>query len=165
MSNSRGGADGALILTPQDAKRLRQAYPDLHEWPESWQVELADIAIGQQIVQLLMPFLLYLLDQGLAKTTVRRHRDNIWSLGAEVIRRRYDDGELARQDVPAAVQELIGEDGGPLIWPRMTEAEQDSLDTSCRKLHRFMQELKAAPKSGGGKAALLKFQWVTGHEG
>ena len=148
MSNSRGSADGAFILTPQDAKRLRQACPDLHEWPESWQVELADIAIGQQIVQLLTPFLLHLLDQGLAKTTVRRHRDNMWSLGAEVIRRRYDDDELARRDVPAAVQELISDDGGPLIWPRMTEAEQDSLDASCRKLHRFMQELKAAPKAG-----------------
>ena len=41
----------------------------------------ADIAIGQQIVAVLTPFLLHLLDQALAKTTLRRHRDNLWSLG------------------------------------------------------------------------------------
>jgi len=72
----------------------------------------ADIAIGQQIVAMLTPFLLHLLDQGLAKTTVRRHRDNLWSLGGELIRRRYDDDALARRNVKDAVQQLIAGDGG-----------------------------------------------------
>jgi hypothetical protein len=84
MVDSRVNVDGASILTPQDAQRLRQACPDLHEWPESWRFEPADIAVGQQIVQLLTPFLLHLLDQGLAKTTVRKHRDNLWLLGGVV---------------------------------------------------------------------------------
>ena len=65
-----------MHLRPKDAQRLRQACPDLQDWPQSWHVQLADIAVGQQIVQLLTPFLLHLLDQGLAKATVRRHRDN-----------------------------------------------------------------------------------------
>ena len=132
-----------MILTPHDAQRLRQACPDLHEWPKSWHVEPQDIAVGQQIVTALTPFLLHLLDQGLAKTTVRRHRDNIWLLGGELIRRRYDDDALARQDVRAALQQLIHGDGGPLIWPRITESEQDSLDGTCRKLNRFMQDSTA----------------------
>jgi hypothetical protein len=146
MANSRGSAEGASILKPHDAQRLRQACPDLDDWPRSWHVEPADIVVGQQIVQVLTPFLLHLLDQGLAKTTVRRHRDNLWLLGGEIIRCRYDDDEVARQDVRAAIRQLIERDGGPLMWPRITESEQDSLDGTCRKLNRFMREL-AAPDS------------------
>ena len=103
--------------------------------------------VGQKIVQLLTPFLLHLLDQGLAKATVSRHRDNLWSLGGELIRRRYDNDELARQDVKDAIGQLIGHDGGPLMWPRITEAEQDSLDATCRKLDRFWRAAAAAHAS------------------
>ena len=103
--------------------------------------------VGQKIVQLLTPFLLHLLDQGLAKATVSWHRDNLWSLGGELIRRRYDNDELARQDVKDAIGQLIGRDGGPLMWPRITEAEQDSLDATCRKLNRFMRAAAATDAS------------------
>ncbi len=100
--------------------------------------------MGEQIVQLLTPFLLHLLDQGLAKATVSRHRDNLWTLGGELIRRRYDDDELAKKQVEHALRELIGGDGGPLMWPRITEGQQDSLDATCRKLRRFMHASSAA---------------------
>ena len=147
MINRRVSTEGAAILTPHDVQRLRQVCPDLDEWPRSWQVEPADIAVGQHIVKVLTPFLLHLLDQALARTTVRRHRDNLWSLGGELIRRRYDDDELARQDVKVALRQLIEGDGGPLMWPRITEAEQDSLDATCRKLNRFMRDSAAADSS------------------
>ena len=147
MADSRSSADDAFRLEPQDAQRLRQACPDLHDWPQSWHVEPADIAVGQQIVQQLTPFLLHLLGQGLAKATVSRHRDNLWTLGGELIRRRYDNDELARQDVKDAIGQLIGRDGGPLMWPRITEAQQDSLDATCRKLERFWRAAAAADAS------------------
>ena len=107
----------------------------------------ADIAIGEQIVAVLTPFLLHLLDQGLARTTVHRHRDNLWTLGGELIRRRYDDDELARQDVKDALRQLIEGEDGPLIWPRITESEQDALDATCRKLNRFLCDCAAADAS------------------
>jgi hypothetical protein len=147
MVNRRVSVEGASILTPHDAQRLRQACPDLDEWPRSWHVEPADIVVGQQIVQVLTPFLLHLLDQGLARTTVRRHRDNLWSLGGELIRRRYDDDELARQDTEGALRQLIEGDGAPLMCPRISESEQDSLDATCRKLNRFMRDSAAADSS------------------
>ena len=103
--------------------------------------------MGQQIVQLLTPFLLHLLDQGLAKTTFRRHRDNLWALGGELIRLRYDDDELARKNVKDALRQLIEGDGGPLMWPRISEPEQDSLDATCRKLNRFLRESVAGKTS------------------
>ena len=147
MADSRSGVHSAAILKPHDAQRLRQACPDLDVWPRSWHVEPADIAIGQQIVAVFTPFLLHLLDQGLAKATVHRHRDKLWALGGELIRRRYDDDELAGQDVTDAIAQLIEGDGGPLIWPRITESEQDALDATCRKLNRFLRDCAAADSS------------------
>ena len=87
------------------------------------------------------------MDQGLAKATVRRHRDNVWLIGAALLRCRYDDNELARQDVTDAIRQLIERDSGPLMWPRIIESEQDSLDATCRKLNRFMSESAAADSS------------------
>jgi len=139
MVNPRGTHTDALNLAPQDTQRLRQACPDLDNWPQSWRYDEVDVPVGQKIVELLTPFLLHLLDEGLARQTVRRHRDNLWALGGELIRRRYDDDELARLDVNDALQRLIDSDGGPLMCPRISESEQDSLDATCRKLHRFMR--------------------------
>jgi hypothetical protein len=144
MANSRAGGEGPAILAPHDALRLRQACPDLHDWPRSWHIVPDDIAVGHQIVAAFTPFLLHLLDQGLVKSTVRRHRDNLWLLGGELIGRRHDDDELARRNVGDAIRYLIQGDGGPLIYPRVTEAEQDSLDATCRKLNRFMRDSAAA---------------------
>ena len=147
MADSRGSVEGAFSLEPQQAQRLLQACPDLDDWPQSWHVEPADILVGQQIVQALTPFLLHLLDQRLAKATLRRHRDNLWTLGGELIRCRYDDDELASKHVKDALRQLIEDDGGPLMWPRITESEQDSLDTTCRKLNRFLRESASADPS------------------
>jgi hypothetical protein len=147
MTDSRGSADGAFILDPQYAQRLRQAVPDLDDWAQSWHVEPADIRVGQQIVQVLMPFLLHLLDQGLTKATFCRHRDNLWTLGGELIRCRYDDDELAKKHVNDALRQLTRDEGGPLMWPRISESEQDSLDATCRKLNRFLRASAAADSS------------------
>ena len=140
MVDPRANGDAASILTPSDAQRLRQACPDLDEWPRKWHYEPTDIEVGQQIVAVFTPFLLHLLDQGLARTTVRRHRDNLWLLGGELIRRRYDDEDLARQRVQSALKTLIEDDGGPLMCPSISESEQDSLDVTCRKLNRFLRD-------------------------
>ena len=140
MANSGGSAEDANSIDLRHAQRLRQAVPDLDDWPRSWHVEPADIPVGQQIVEVLTPFLLHLLDQGLAKSTMRRHRDNLWTLGGELIRCRYDDDELANTQVKDALQQLIEGDGGPLMWPRISESEQDSLDATCRKFNRFLRE-------------------------
>ena len=144
MTNSRGSAQAAFSLDPRQAQRLRQAIPDLDDWPRSWHVAPADIVVGQQIVQALTPFLLHLLDQRLAKATLRRHRDNLWALGGELIRCRYDDDELAKKHVKDALRQLTRDDSGPLMWPRITESEQASLDATCRKFNRFLRESAAA---------------------
>ena len=137
MVPPRGSLD-ASIVTPHNAQRLRQACPDLDHWPHSWSYDQPDLEVGQQIIEVLAPFLLDLLDQGLARKTVSRHRDNLWALGGELVRRRYEDDELAKMEVTDALQHLLQGDGGPFMGSRISEAEQHSLDATCRKLRRFL---------------------------
>lgn len=125
------------------ATALAEYCPDLAQWPQRWQIDEQDIAAGQRIVQFLTPFLLYLLDERLAIKTLHRHRDHLRMLGGELIRRRYEDDKLKKMPVGKAIAELIEEEGGPLIWPRITEAEQNSFDATCRKLHKY---LNSTPK-------------------
>jgi len=137
--------EGEQILCPEDAQRLLRACPDLANWAKSWRYDEPDIAVGQQIVAVFTPFLLGLLDQGLARKTVSRHRDNLWTLGGELIRRRYDDKALARKNARDALQELVSGDAAPFVYPRISESQQDSLDATCRKLNRFLRGDSAEP--------------------
>lgn len=120
------------------ATALAEYCPDLAQWPQRWQFDEPDIAAGQRIVEFLTPFLLHLLGEGLATKTLHRHRDHLWMLGGELIRRRYEDDKLKKMPVGKAIAKLIEEEGGPLIWPRVTEAEQNSFDATCRKLYKHL---------------------------
>ena len=57
-------------------------------------------------------------------------------LGGEIIRRRYDDPDLTKQPINELLSSLIEEEGGPLIWPQITETAQRAFDATCRKLYR-----------------------------
>ena len=61
-----------------------------------------------------------------------------------MIRRRHDDPDLKRLPVDKLVRQLIEEDGGPLIWPRASETEQNAIDATCRKFYRFLNRSTAA---------------------
>lgn len=118
----------------------RALSPGLAAWPEQWKIEHNDIAIGQRIVDSIQPFLFDRLEHGFAGTTIARHRDHLHMLGGEIIRRRHDDPDLAKQPVRDLLSDLVEEDGGPLIWPRITESEQRAFDATCRKLHCFLNQ-------------------------
>lgn len=128
---------------------LLKACPDLDDWPRHWQFEAADLAPGTAIVAMFKPFLLDLLRGNISKTTFNRDRDNLWQVGGEMIRRRHDDPDLKRLPIDQLVRQLIEDDGGPLIWPRISEAEQNAIDATCRKLYRFLDQSTPAerPKS------------------
>jgi len=139
MANSRAKVDVTSILSAHDAQRLRQACPDLDDWPRSWHYEPADIDVGQQIVAAFTPFLLHLLDRGLANTTVRRHRDNLWLLGGEIISDMHETPGLRKRPINQVVLAALDEEGGPRIAHGASEDQQRSFDSTCRKLYRFLK--------------------------
>ena len=112
--------------------------PDLGEWPQRWHAEVRDLAPGQQIVAALEPFLLHLLTTGLSRKTLRMHRDNLWLLGGEIIRRLHDEPALRRCSATTLLNRFVEPDGGPLIYPSISETQQNSFDTTCRKFHAFL---------------------------
>ena len=128
----------AIVADTEAVHALLDYCPDIEDWPKRWSYEESDLAPGQLIVELFKPFLLHLLNKKLATSTLRRHRDHLWMLGGEAIRRRQEDEDIARMPVEKAIFNLLDDDGGPLIWPRITEQEQDTFDASCRKLYRFL---------------------------
>jgi hypothetical protein len=141
MGNTHRKVSKPAII-PEEAAALEQFCPDLANWPRSWRYEAGDVPIGQDIVEHLKPFLLDLLHQPLVDKTRARHRDHLWMLGGEIIRRRHEDPDLTRQPVKELLANLIEEDGGPLIWPHISESEQKSFDATCRKLYRFIEQVK-----------------------
>ena len=125
------------------AEALTKLCPDLESWPQRWRYEDSDIALGERILKCFTPFMLHLLDQGLATKTLTRHRDHLWMLGGEIIRHVHEQPRLRRRSGPILILQFIDPDCGPLIWPRITQQQQDSFDATCRKLYQF---LTANPK-------------------
>jgi hypothetical protein len=97
------------------------------------------VAPGQKLVECFKPFLCHLLSLDLSRKTLRQHRDNLWLLGGELIRRLHDTPRFRRRLIDQLVLAAVDEEGGPLIR-HGTEEQQRSFDATCRKLYRFLQE-------------------------
>jgi hypothetical protein len=132
------GRRDSLPAQQAAADPLQSYCPDLDQWPGSWAYEARDVPYGLQMVECFKPFLREMLARPLSRTTLRRHRDNIWVLGGEIISRMQMDGGLRRRPVEQVVLDLIGDDGGPLLSHGQSEAEQRSFDATCRRLFRFL---------------------------
>jgi hypothetical protein len=89
-------------------------YLDIDQWPRRWRLEDRDLRPGEQMLVLLKLFLLHLLRLGLARKTLRLHRDHLCALGG---------------------------------YPTISEAEQRSFDSTCRKLFRFLQMRRWSTRS------------------
>ena len=96
------------------------------------------MAPGRAIVAVFKPFLLDLLHRKVSKTTFNRDRLNLWQAGGAMIQCRHGDPALKRLSIEILIRDMIEEDGGPLLWPRISESEQKALDATCRKFYRFL---------------------------
>jgi len=135
---SRSRSDKGKTAIVPEQQTLAQYIPDLHNWPASWRVVDEDISTGEAIVAILTPFLEHLPTLGYTRKTLLRHRDHIWMLGGEMIRRRHEDPDLLTLSVATLLDKIIEEDGGPLIWPAISESEQNAFDATCRKLYQYL---------------------------
>ncbi len=114
--------------------------PDLAEWPHRWRFDDHDLAFGRGLVDALTPFLLHLLHSDLTRSTRNRHRDHLWMLGGEIVSRTYDEPRLRKLPPAEVIGHYLDDEGGPLIYPSITEAQQRSFDATCRKLYRYLGE-------------------------
>jgi hypothetical protein len=134
------GKRDSLPAQQAAADPLQTYCPDLDQWPRSWAYEARDSPPGLRMVECFKPFLRELLTLPLSRTTLRRHRDNIWALGGEVISRLQMDSGLRSLPIEQVILNLLGDHGGPLLSHGQSEAEQRSFDATCRRFFLFLTE-------------------------
>jgi len=98
-----------------------------------------DIPFGERIIDIFSPFIKSLIDSKYTEKTIKRHIDNLWLLGGEIIRDINMDTDLRNSHTLDVLMENIGSDGGPLCRHIETEAEQRSFDATCKKLYKFVE--------------------------
>jgi hypothetical protein len=115
-----------------------QIMPDYGDWPDAWCGTEEDIPYGKALIEVMRPFIVHLIDQGLKRSTVRNHMDNLWLLGGEIIRSvsTNDDYETPPEDI---LRQSVDEDGGLYCRHLTSEAEVRSYEATCRKLSKFLE--------------------------
>jgi hypothetical protein len=112
---------------------------DLNEWPRTWMGFPKDVPPGEKIVACFRPFLTHLIQLQLSRKTLRKHVNNLWVLGGEIIRNLNDTPSLRKVAIDDLVFDVV-EDGGPLPYGCDSEEEGRSFESTCRKLRRFLEQ-------------------------
>ena len=98
-----------------------------------------DIATGEQMVVCFQPFLVQLAESGLSRKTIRKHVDNLWVLGGELIRDLNETPVLRKRLIADLVFDAV-EDGGLLPHQHDSEEQVRSFESTCRKFRRFLEQ-------------------------
>lgn len=96
-----------------------------------------DLPPGEALIVCFRPFIEHLASTGLSSMTIRRHIDNLWSLGGEIIRDLHYDPSLRKKPAEQLLRNAIHEYGGPSVH-NASEEHQRSVDSTCRKLYKFL---------------------------
>ena len=126
--------------SPPVAHAHRVAYgKDLEDWPRSWMGFPKDILPGERMVACFRPFLQHLIGLNLSPKTIRKHVDNLWMLGGEIIRDLNETPALRKVPVEDLLRDVLKE-GGPLLYHSDSEEQQRSFESTCRKFLRFLEQ-------------------------
>ena len=90
-SKAKAASDATAIPQGAPGDELTAYCPDLEQWPRSWMYEERDLSHGEQMVECFKPFLRHLVSSGQSRKTLRSHRDNLWTLGGEIISKLHED--------------------------------------------------------------------------
>ena len=101
-------------------------------------IDTPDRSMGKAIVTVLTPFIEHLIKQGLTKRTLKRHIDNLWALGGEIITGINWDESLRKLSAKDLVINAIDEEGGPLLRNPLDPEDQKPFDSTCKKLYKFL---------------------------
>jgi hypothetical protein len=127
---------------------------DLVDWPERWMRDDPDLATGREILRALEPFLAALAASSLSRRTLRRHIDNTFLLGGQIIDEVNWGEDLRALDGVQLVLQFVDEEGGPFCKYISGKDDQRSYDATCRQLYRFLKARSAgADESGERKKA------------
>lgn len=117
---------------------LKYAWTLMEAWPQKWQIDEADERYGEELLKLIKPFVRDLVEnQQLSRSTLRRHLNNLWLLGGELISliNTYD---ADRSCAPVRLLDNnLSAEGGPLCKHVERGPQQQQYDATCKKLYAF----------------------------
>lgn len=112
------------------------------EWPNSWKREKRDIEVGERILRnIFIPFFRFLIEKQFTKKTIKKHTNNIWLLGGELIDRVEQEEELRTLNELELVLKFVDSRGGPYSNHIDSESEMISFDSSCKKLYKYLKSI------------------------
>ena len=115
-------------------------WADFDQLGQRWAGIPKDVAYGKGILEIYKPFVEELLLRH-SLSTVKRHLDNLWLLGGELIRSINMDPEDREKTPMKLLLDNIDETGGPSCRHLRTDEDFRSYDATCRKLYKFLREL------------------------
>ena len=117
---------------------IEKLWTDFYEWPERWKGFDKDVPYGEGIIQIYKPFVDELLSR-LSLKTVKRHLDNLWLLGGELIRELNMNPKLRKKTPMDLLLDNVDETGGPYCRHLDSEEQMMAYDATCRKLSKFLR--------------------------
>ena len=108
------------------------------KWPKRWMGLDEDVPYGQGLVEAMKPFVSALLAEDITDRTVRKHLDNLWILGGEIIRDVSMHDEYAKTSPADKLKQSVSQHEGPLCRHVDSESARRSFDATCGKLCRFL---------------------------
>jgi len=129
------------MLTMDEALRL------MAPWPSSWRADDEDIPYGQGLLEEFKPFVAYLIErEKLARSVTRRHLNNLFLLGGELIYRINIYEEDRRLSPKRLLDDSLDKEGGPLCRHAEQGSDLREYDATCRKLYTFRSARSQAHK-------------------
>jgi hypothetical protein len=106
-------------------------------WPQSWAGTKDDIPFGEGLVTEMKPFIIQLHTLDLTAKTIRRHLDNLWVIGGEIIREINCYPKQGKKSPQQLLCETVASGEAPYIQD-FSESEQRALDATARKLQKYL---------------------------
>ncbi len=122
------------------AELLFQYCKNIDEWPNGWEIDEADISIGQAINEYFKLFLLAKIEQGRTMKTIRVTGNYLWALGGELIRQINDDEKERKLSAKDLILKYVDERGGPYWRHANNELDHARYDSVCKQLFKFITE-------------------------
>jgi hypothetical protein len=111
---------------------------DINDWPEKWEIDAVDVAVGKMIVDEFKPFLIDRIKQGLSRKTIRNDACYLWVLGGEIIRQINENEEDRELSVRGLILKYVDDEGGPYWCHADDETEHRRYDAVCKRFFKYI---------------------------
>ncbi len=119
---------------------LIQYCKNIDEWPSRWEIDAADLIIGQAINDYFKSFLLEKIEQGRTRKTIRITGDYLWALGGELIRQINEDESERKLSAKDLILKYVDDGGGPYWRHAANELDHARYDSVCKQFFKFITE-------------------------